>query len=130
MERIIEILAQEDKDRLFTGDSHPNIYDAIASINNPTEIKEIERSLKYYFEQMIQIASENSTIQNEAKRMLMICDKIFPKSENLEVDEVLVQSSRNLSDEIVDFYMESLKHFASYVEEDILNEHIKYLEDV
>ncbi|ELA42127.1 uncharacterized protein VICG_00768 [Vittaforma corneae ATCC 50505] len=127
MQRILEIIAAEDHEKLFTGENHPNIYDAIAPINNSHEIKEIERALKYYFEQVLQITSPSSKVHYEAQRMLMVCEKVF-SSMGEDMGEMAVQSTRDLSDEIVDFYMESLKHFASYVDEEILNEHIRYLD--
>lgn len=128
MQRILDIIVAEDHEKLFTGESHPNIYDAIAPISNSHEVREIERALKYYFEQVLQITPQNSKAHYEAQRMLMVCEKIFSSIDE-ELGKVAAQPVRDLSDEIVDFYMESLRHFASYVDEEILNEHIRYLDE-
>lgn len=122
LNQILCVLAKEDHLKIFTGDIHPNIYDAVSPIVNSNEPKEIERTLKHYFEQVIQITQNNNKINQEARRMLQVLEKIFK-------DGVIeIQQTRDLTDEIVDFYMVSLKHFAGCVNEAVLNEHIEYLD--
>jgi len=135
MQRILEILVSEDKERFFTGDSHPNIYDAVAPIANTNNIKEIGRALKNYFEQVLQITQPGTKVHSEAQRMLGLCARATGEAAEsmaegkAEEGKAAAVPVRELSDEIVDFYMESLKHFASYVEEEVLNEHIRYLDE-
>lgn len=122
LKQILYTLEKEDHLKTFTGDIHPNIYDAVSPIVNSDEPKEIERTLKHYFEQVIQVTQNNSKLNMEAKRMLQVLDRIF-KDGTVETQPV-----RDLTDEIVDFYLISLKHFASQVNEGILDEHIEYLD--
>lgn len=125
---IIQRIEEEDTDKIFTGEMHPNIYDAVEAISSPLGIKEIERAIRHYFEQVIQITQPETRVHFEAQRILSKCDSIFSLVPN-EEEKSMMAVKRDICDEIADFYMESLKHFASFVEEDILFDHIKYLEE-
>lgn len=62
----------------------------------------------------------------EANKMYAVCEGFFSSHENSKIGKDRPEV-RDLNDEIVEFYSESLKHFASLLNEDILVEHIRYL---
>lgn len=129
LEQILSILQKEDTHKLFSGESHPSIFDAVSAISNPQDSKEIEKALKNYFGQVMQISQPTSEMYYEAERMYAMCDRIFASLEENKGPATETHEAKDMNDEIVDFYLESLKHFASGLSEDVLNEHIKYLEN-
>lgn len=130
IDQILQIIAKEDSQKLFTGEEHPSVFDAVSAISNPQDAREIERALKNYFEQVMQISSPNSQVYYEAERMYMTCEKVFSSlGEHRYQSQLSQHEARDLNDEIVDFYMESLRHFVSGLSEDILVEHVRYLDD-
>lgn len=128
LDQIISVLRNEDTFKFFTGNAHPTIYDAVSAISNPHEHKEIERALKNYFDQVMQISPPESQMFLEANRMYAVCEGFFSSQENSKIGKDRPEV-RDLNDEILEFYSESLKHFASFLNEDILVEHIKYLDN-
>lgn len=130
LQRLLDLIASEDTEKLFTGDSHPNIYDAVSAHSNLNDPRELERTLKHYFEQVVQVSLPNSRTLYEAQRMLSVCDKAFSIIRANDPTRANQAPVRDINDEIVDFYMESLKHFSSSIQESALYEHIKYLEDI
>lgn len=129
LEKILSLIAAEDTEKLFTGDNHPNIYDAVAANSNLDDPRELERTLKHYFEQVIQVSPPTSRVYYEAHKMLSVCEKAFGIIRVNDPERPPTPHVRDINDEIVDFYLESLKHFASSINENVLHEHIKYLED-
>lgn len=129
IDQILQIMAKEDTRKFFTGDEHPSVFDAVSAISNPQDIKEIEKAVKNYFEQVMQISPPSSQIYYEAERMYMVCERMFASLGDRQYLQPLHHETRDLNDEIVDFYIESLKHFTSGLNEDILVEHIRYLDD-
>jgi hypothetical protein len=128
LDRFLEMIILEDTEKLFTGDSHPNIFDAVSANLNMEDPKEIERTLKHYFGQVLQIAPKTSRISFEAQRMLHLCENAF---ESIRKNQTNYNAPmRDINDEIVDLYMDSLSHFSSNIPEQVLHEHIKYLEDL
>ncbi|KAM0681809.1 hypothetical protein GINT2_000326 [Glugoides intestinalis] len=130
MKQIIKKIEEEDLEKLFTGENHPNIYDAVDAISNLHESKEVEKALKHYFEQVVQIKHPSSKVRYEAQRMLEICEGFFEQFKKNEegAAQPPTNSNRGLNDVIADFYLESLTHFASFVDEEILFDHIRYLD--
>lgn len=130
MKQIIRRIEEEDVEKLFTGENHPNIYDAVEAISNLHERKEVEKALKHYFEQVIQITHPSSKMRYESQRMLEICEEFFGQFKKQEegITQASINSNKSLNDVIADFYIESLTHFASFVDEEILYEHIRYLD--
>lgn len=129
LEKILKLIASEDSERLFTGDNHPNIYDAVSANSNLDDMRELERTLKHYFEQVMQVSPSTSRVYYEAQRILSVCERAFSAIKGNGTERISAPQIRDINDEIVDFYLESLKHFASSINENILHEHIKYLED-
>lgn len=130
LEKILNILTSEDTYKFFTGNAHPSIQDAVSAISNPEDYKEIERALKNYFDQVMQLYPSESQLFSEASRMHTICENFFASSQTIQPSRHQTSSeATDLSNEIVNFYMESLKHFSSSLGEDILFAHIRYLDN-
>lgn len=129
LDKILNILKNEDTYSFFTGNTHPSVSDAVSAISNPEDYKEIERALKNYFDQVMQISTNESPLFIEANRMYSICDGFFSSCTNTPINNSSKPEATDLNEEIVNFYLDSLKHFASFVNEDILNAHIAYIED-
>lgn len=134
LKEILQNLEIEDSGKFFCGESHPNIYDAVSAISNQCDLREIERTLKHYFEQVMQITAPSSQVYFEAERMKTVCDTIFSSIQSNSSSPNVIerrgkQESKTYNDEIVHFYLESLEHFASGLNEDILNAHIRYLKN-
>lgn len=79
IDHILQIIAREDTRKLFTGEEHPTVFDAVSAISNPQDIKEIEKAVKNYFEQVMQISSPSSQVYYEAERMYMVTLKVSCK---------------------------------------------------
>jgi hypothetical protein len=130
---ILKSLENEDNLKLFCGESHPNIYDAVSAISNQNDKKEIERALKNYFEQVMQITSQTSQVFFEAERMRTICESLFNSIQESTVPESTEKTQKaevkTYNDEIVNFYLESIEHFASGLNEEVLYQHIDYLKN-
>lgn len=131
LQKILQIIAKEDTFKLFTANAHPSIYEAFSLVQEPMNIREIQGVLHNFFAQIVKTHDPTTFYYTEAARMLAVVDNIFMEMQREYAGAVPSPSPsqpRDLNDEAVDLYMESLRYFASALEEPVLMEHIKYLE--
>lgn len=120
---IVQELTKEDTHRIFSSQTHPTIYEIADRIQDPQNIAEIETVFKTFFSKILHSQDPNSFVYLEAIRMLNALDRIILSMTRSS------QKPKDINDEMVDIYMESLRAFASGINEKILDDHIAYLDN-
>lgn len=132
LQKILQIISKEDSFNIFTADvpSSSSIFEAVSVVRDPNNIFEVQNAVMYFFSRIIQTNEPGSFYHSEAIRIMNVCDKVFNSliAEGINTEHA-PRVPRDLNDEIVDLYIESLNFFASGLDEPILMEHIRYLEE-
>lgn len=127
VEQIIQTIRKEDTFKLFTSNNSLNIINAISSLNENYTLYDLRISIISFFNKIIESSEPFQFPHTEAKRMLGIIEQIFS-----EIPKEYAQPprrARDVNDELIDLYMDSIKNFAKDIDDTVLNQHIWYLDN-
>lgn len=130
LQKILQIIAQEDTFKLFTTNAPNSIYEITSTIRNRDNPLEVQNAILYYFKRVLHEHDPGTFYHAEALRVMKICEDVFMRAqpEALYPGSAPPRAPRDINDEVVDLYLESLNFFSSGLEEPVLAEHIRYLE--
>jgi hypothetical protein len=129
IQKILERIRQEDAFELFISKHGPAglLNNAAERIGNKNDINEIEQCIMNFFSSSISKYEPNTFYHMEAVRLAKVAEQVLLDTKT-KVSMASLKPPRDLSDEIIDLYMESLRHFSAGLNEPVLEEHIKYLD--
>lgn len=128
LQKILQVIAKEDTFKLFTGPTGPSVLDAFKGIQEPVGLQECQQALSRFFGTTIASSDPSTFYGTEARRMQQVVDGIFAEIQKEYASKAQQAPQRDINDEVVDIYMESLHYFASGLDAPVLKEHLSYLD--
>lgn len=130
LQQLLQLVAQEDTFKLFTGEGYASIYDAMEEVRGSSDPVAIQNAVERFFGRILESNPPGSFCHNEAVRILRICQALCADEQArlAAQQEARPPLPRDQNDDIVDLYMDSLRFFAAALDEPILNEHIRFLD--